>query len=56
MNALQPIVMAQAFDWEQSAKIKQILHVDFCQYESKAEQNKKKEILGKLDAIIQEWI
>jgi poly(A) polymerase len=58
LNSTVPkvVVMAQSSDWEQSAKIREILRVDFCQYESKAEQNKKKEILGKLDAIIQEWI
>ncbi len=50
------LVTAQAYDWEQSARIKEILRDVFEQYESKAEQNKKKEILGKLDTIIREWI
>ena len=35
-------------DWMQSQRIKQVLDVDYNQYESQADKNKKREILAKL--------
>jgi poly(A) polymerase len=49
-------LVASAYDWAESAKIEQILREDFHQFESVADRNKKKQILAKLQKIIEEWI
>lgn len=50
------VVRATEIDLIESEKIKYILREDYDQYEPKAEQDKKKRILGKLQKIVIDWI
>lgn len=43
-------------DIQETMKIKNILRHDYNQYESSIEEKKKKNILGKLQSIVEEWI
>lgn len=49
-------IVALPEDWEESRKIEQVLRDDYHQFESVADQNKKKQILAKLQKIIEDWI
>jgi poly(A) polymerase Pap1 len=49
-------LVATAEDWAESTKIEQVLRDDFHQFESVADRNKKRQILAKLQKIIEEWI